>query len=199
MLNALFGGRGRSAILRLLAAQTTPLTGRQVAELTGLTAVGASRALSRLADLGVVSRRRAGNAILHELQRDNILVQSIVLPALEAESSVREEIETCIASAFSHVAVSLVLFGSVVRGEAEPGSDIDVLVVASGKAAADDAYALADEVGRSFYRRFGMPLSVMVTTVDALRRSPAPFVLAARDEGVLLCGRQLDELMSSGR
>ncbi|MDO9557110.1 MAG: winged helix-turn-helix domain-containing protein [Coriobacteriia bacterium] len=85
IIEALFGGPGRTAILRLLATQTAPLTGREVADLAGLSPAGAARALEHLARLGVVTRRRVGRAITHVLERESLLVQSIVLPVMEAE------------------------------------------------------------------------------------------------------------------
>ena len=96
ILDALFGGHGRTAILRLLAAQSSSLTGTQIAELTGLSQAGASRALDHFAGLGVIKQRRVGRAVLHELERDNLLVSEIVVPAVQAERTlidgVREEL-----------------------------------------------------------------------------------------------------------
>jgi predicted nucleotidyltransferase len=198
MIGAIFGGRGRIAILRLLAGETSSLTGTQIAELTGLTHAGATRALDHLAGLGIVSRRRVGRAVLNELERESILVRTIVLPALEAEGSLMDVLRTDLADAFREVATSVVLFGSVARGEAGGGSDIDVVVVTADRESAIRAAAIADDVGPTFFRRHGLPLSVMVTSEEGLPQEPTGFLLHARDDGVLVLGRPLSELMRRG-
>ncbi len=198
ILEALFGSPGRTAVLRLLAAQTSELTGRQVAELAGLSQPGAARVLEHLAGLGVVQRRRAGRAILHQLDRDNLLVQSIVLPVLAAESGVIGDITSELREAFGSLAVSAVLFGSVARGESRPGSDIDVLVVTEDSTSAVRADRVAEDVGPRFFRRYGMPLSVIITARDALPREPGAFLARARDEGILVSGVPLTEVWPHG-
>ncbi|MDO8847077.1 MAG: nucleotidyltransferase domain-containing protein [Coriobacteriia bacterium] len=198
ILEALFGGPGRTAVLRLLAAQTSDLTGRQIAELAGLSQPGAAGALNHLAGLGVVQRRRAGRAILHQLDRENLLVQSIVLPALAAEAHLIEDLQSELRTAFGPLAESLVLFGSVARGESAPGSDIDVLVVTADNDDATRAMQVADREGPRFFRRYGMPLSVIVTARDRLPAEPGAFLARARDEGILVSGIGLSTLMPHG-
>lgn len=195
IINALFGGQGRTAILRLLAAQTSPLTGREVAELTGLSPGGAARALEHFAGLGIVSRRKVGQAITHELQRDNVLVQSIVLPTLAAEHDLAEDLRRALRDDFGELAVSIVLFGSIVSGRAHPGSDIDVLVVTADQTDAARVSAIADECGPRFFRRYGMPLSVVVQSRQTLPSRPTGFLASARDNGELIAGVPLTDLM----
>ena len=198
ILEALFGGPGRTAVLRLLAEQSSELTGRQVAELVGMSQPGIAGTLQHLAGLGVVQRRRAGQAILHQLDRENLLVQTIVLPALAAEANLIEDLKTALRAAFGSLAVSLVLFGSVARGESAPGSDIDVLVVTDSQANAAAAMQVADDVGLRFFRRYGMPLSVIVTAKDDLPAEPSAFLARARDEGILVSGAEIPRLVPHG-
>lgn len=198
ILEALFGGPGRTAVLRLLAGQSAELTGRQVAELVGMSQPGIAGTLHHLAGLGVVQRRRAGQAILHQLDRENLLVKTIVLPALAAEANLIEDLKSELRAAFDPLAVSIVIFGSVARGESTPGSDIDVLVVTPDRTNAERAMQVADDVGLRFFRRYGMPLSVIVTAQDKLPAEPGAFLARARDEGVLVSGAELTSLMPHG-
>jgi predicted nucleotidyltransferase len=195
LINALFGGHGRTAILRLLAGQTSPLTGREVAELTGLSQAGAALALRHLAELGVVVQHRVGRAITNELQRDSVLVQSIVLPALDAERTLADDLRRMLADTFGDLAVSVVLFGSLATREAAPGSDIDVLVVTANQEDATRASDVADESGPRFFRRYGMPLSVIVQSRETLPAKPTAFLASARDTGELVSGVPLKDLM----
>jgi predicted nucleotidyltransferase len=198
IIQALFGGSGRTAILRLLAEQTAPLTGRQVAALTGLSPAGASRALEHLSRLGVVSRRRVGRAVTHELERESAIVQTIVMPAIEAEAQLLSDMVSELSRMFADHAESVVLYGSVGRGEPEVSSDVDVLDIVSDEAAAKDAMQVADEAGHAFFQRFGMPLSLIVVAVRDLPKKPRGFLNAALGEGILVAGRPLAEMLHYG-
>jgi len=195
IVDALFGGSARVAILRVLAVQTISLTGRQVAELAGVSQPGAARALEHFAELGIVSRRRVGRAILHELERENAMVQSIILPVFEAERALQERLRHDLVEAFGAEALSVVLFGSVARGDRELPGDIDVLVVVGDTAAADLILERADEVAPVFFRRYGMPLSVVVAEQSALPAEPAAFLKSACEEGLVVSGEPLQALM----
>lgn len=139
IIEDLFGGPGRTAILRVLATAESPLTGRQIAERAALSPAGAARALDRLGALGVTSRRAVGRAVLHELDRTASVVAEVLLPALEAErriaaartaessAIVPPEVIECLVSGFDPL--KIILFGSRTRGEGDERSDFDLLVV----------------------------------------------------------------------
>lgn len=139
IIDALFGGHGRTAILRLLAEETTPLTGRQIAGLTGLSSAGANRALEHFATLGIVKRVPVGSAILHELDREHEIVAQVVLPTIEAERLISDArvwpttpgvpagIVECLVQRFEPL--KIMLFGSHANGTADQDSDFDLLVI----------------------------------------------------------------------
>jgi len=139
LIDELFGGPGRTAVLRVLVAADEPLTGRQIAVLADLSAAGAARALDRLAELGVTRRRPVGRAVLHELDRETATVSEIVLPAIQAErriaaaraerrsSLVPPEVISSLVEGFDPL--QIILFGSRARGDSDQNSDFDLLVV----------------------------------------------------------------------
>ena len=138
IIGGLFGGAGRTAVLRVLAEASGPLTGRRIARLAGLSHSGANRALEHLATMGVVTRRAVGPALVNELDRDAEVVHELLLPALDAEQriaaarrsgsgDVPPDIILRLVEGFDPVRV--ILFGSRARGEADESSDFDLLVV----------------------------------------------------------------------
>lgn len=139
IIDQLFGGPGRTAVLRVLADASGPLTGRQIADVAGLSPAGAARALDRFAELGVTKRQPVGRAVLHELDRESALVSQIILPAVEAEnriavaraerrsSLVPPEVISCLVDGFNPL--QIILFGSRARGDSDDNSDFDLLVV----------------------------------------------------------------------
>ncbi len=139
MIDQLFGGPGRTAVLRVLAAASGSLTGRQIAEIAGLSPAGAARVLDRLGEMGVTRREPVGRAVLHQLDRGSDLVSQIIVPAIEAErriaaaranhrsSLVPPEVLSCLVNGFDPL--QIILFGSRARGDSDDRSDFDLLVV----------------------------------------------------------------------
>jgi len=82
--------------------------------------------------------------------------------------------------------VRLVLFGSQARGDAEPGSDIDVLVVLRGPVSPCDEIerTLDDVAGLSLEN--DAVLSCVFVSDEEFRREQSPLLLNVRREGVLV-------------
>jgi predicted nucleotidyltransferase len=198
-IEEIFGSPGRIAILRVLVTAPGPLTGRQVAELAGLTQAGTARALDRLGALGLTSRRRVGRAVTHALERENIVVRTIVLPAFEGESGLGTVLCEELAAVLGPLGLSVVLFGSVAGRQADPGSDVDVLLVVPDPAGGTRADAVVADWQPTFERRFAMPVSVLIKTPSELAAARStPLVRAILRDGELLAGSPLDDVIGTG-
>lgn len=80
----------------------------------------------------------------------------------------------------------LVLYGSYARGEADEGSDVDLLLLLDGEIDQTRELLRAGDVGWPLSLESGYTLSLLPVSTDVYRRSKAPFLWNARDEGVLL-------------
>lgn len=80
----------------------------------------------------------------------------------------------------------LVLYGSYARGEADEGSDVDLLLLLDGEIDQTRELLRAGDVGWPLSLESGYTLSLLPVNMDVYRRSKAPFLWNARDEGVLL-------------
>ena len=199
VIETAFGSPGRVKILRCLAREIQPLTGRQVAELAGLTHRGAIQALGLLVDESLVTQRQVGRACQYALARESVVVERVVLPALAAEERLVELLREELADAFSEHAVSLVLFGSYARGDQDIRSDIDLLLVAGTLAEKQAAEAAVEEQAPRLSRRFSAPLEVHCLAIAEVQADPAPaFVDQASREGTTLYGAELRELVKRG-
>lgn len=116
VLEAIFGSPAKIRILRVLSASPQPLSGRQVGELSKLSHRGAIQALESLVELGAVRQRRVGNAYQYSLSPGNRAVEMIIVPSIKAEAAFLDELKKKIVAQFGRKAVSLTLYGSVVRG-----------------------------------------------------------------------------------
>jgi predicted nucleotidyltransferase len=115
-------------VLSALARADREFSGRELARHVAYGSTeGIRRAADRLVAEGVVSRRAAGAAHMYRLNREHVAA-----PWIEGLASLREQVLTRLRD---HVRewqlpprVAL-LFGSVARGDAGLGSDLDILVL----------------------------------------------------------------------
>jgi len=81
----------------------------------------------------------------------------------------------------------VVLFGSQARGDAEPGSDIDVLAVLRGDDPPGEAdRAFARDLSYDMLLRYDRLASVLHTSLEAYLHEQSPLMINVRREGVVL-------------
>jgi predicted nucleotidyltransferase len=194
ILEDVFGTKARLTLLRRLSVESQALTARQLAELTGLNHRTVVEALDPLTNIGVVEKRNVGPSYLYSLARENLIAQRIVLPAFQAERELPPALREEIVSLFAPQAISIVLFGSLARGEEKRGSDVDVLVVMADGEGCAEIEERALEAGHSFFKKFGKPLSVHCVSLPDARRGGEAFLSEAASEGETLFGKPPDEL-----
>ncbi|HEX6602617.1 MAG TPA: nucleotidyltransferase domain-containing protein [Solirubrobacterales bacterium] len=125
-----------SDVLVTLAATTAQKTGRELARLTGRSVTGVQHAIDRLVNEGLVHRAEAGPSFLYALNRDHLMA-----PAVDVMASARCELVgrlRDLMDAWQLPPFHASLFGSAARGEGNPASDIDLLVVRATDIDAED-------------------------------------------------------------
>ena len=195
MQSVIPGAQGR--ILAVLAESTAYLNLRTIALLAGTSPAQASRVLPELVRSGLVERREAPPSALFRLVDDN--VGSRVVRALSrSRETVLAELGSQ-AETLEPSPVSVIVFGSFARGEAEADSDLDVLFV-QPKGMNDDDYrwAAAVEGWRQFARRLtGNRVEVVETSESSvgrfLRSHKTLWADIVRD-GVVVYGKSLEGL-----
>jgi predicted nucleotidyltransferase len=115
-------------VLGVLAGAKEEFSGRRIHRVLGRGSEhGVRKAADRLVGQGILLRRQAGQAKLYKLNRDHVAA-----PYIEGLTSLRAQLVERlrkVVSAWGSPAHTVLLFGSVARGEAGPGSDLDLLVV----------------------------------------------------------------------
>ena len=138
-----FGGLipgAQGAVLGTLMRTDVPLTGRQVHSLVSdkYSLWTVQQALRALAQLGLVDARTIGRAGVHTINEDHVSVAPLrkLLDPIDALTNVVRE-------AVGDEVESVILFGSIARGEAHINSDVDLAVIApagwEGRADLEDA------------------------------------------------------------
>ena len=126
-----FGGvipGARGAVLAALLRTDTPLTGRHVHALVSdnYSLWTVQEALKVLTQLGLVNTHAIGRAGVHTVNEDHVSIAPLRVlldPITSLTETVRE--------AVGHDVKTVILFGSIARGEANIQSDVDLAVIAA--------------------------------------------------------------------
>lgn len=196
-----FASPPKLKMLRHLWRSGAPHTGRELARAVGLDPKNASIVLRELTAGGLVSRRRAGRAYLYSLNSANYVVSDILSRLFESERSWLQVLATEIREVAGRHVDAIVLYGSLARRQAGPGSDIDFLVVVRSQA---DPAVILERINSHRLRleeRYGRPVSVLVMRRSALRQKAQAgdrFVLDVLAQGQVVAGKPLSELVAHG-
>jgi predicted nucleotidyltransferase len=180
-----FGGvipGARGAVLAALLRTDTPLTGRQVHALVSdnYSLWTVQEALKTLTRLGLVNTQTIGRAGVHTINEDHVSVaplRALLDPITALTDTVRE--------AVGEDVKTVILFGSIARGESHINSDIDLAVIAP--ADWDGRTELEDTVRT----RLGNDCDVLVFTLEDFTHplgTDEPVVREILSEGIALIG-----------
>lgn len=189
------GVQGR--ILAVLAETTAELNLRTIARLAGVSPAQASRVLPGLVALGLVERREAPPSALFALIEDNVAGR-LVRTLSRSRELVLEELGS-LAGQMDPTPVSVIVFGSLARGEADALSDVDVVLVRPADVDEDDEpWASSAERWRTAARRLtGNAVQVIEIyegdVARRLRRLAGLWANVLRD-GVVVRGSSLESL-----
>ncbi len=196
-ISDIFETPARARVLRTLALMSSPHSVRRVASLAGISHTAAGAVLGDLDAMGLVSRHVVGRAHVYALERSNIYVRSMVLPAVEAERLVVNELCRDLRDEFAHDSLSLILFGSYAFGEQDESSDIDVFALVEGALQKQRLEERGRECGLRFRMKYSSPLSLMVYTkaqADAhLLNGKSAFGTELASTGIILHGLGVEE------
>ncbi len=126
------------------------LTGEDIAHKASVSKPMAHLALSEMMRENVVARRVAGRAYLYRLLADSYPVK-LVAPLFATED--------------------VILYGSIVRGEEDAESDIDLYVIIRNEAYRERVQQLVSDLNRLTLNKFGNRLSALILTRDESRRA----------------------------
>jgi predicted nucleotidyltransferase len=185
LFNEPFGGvipGARGAVLAALLRTDIPLTGRQIHALVSdeYSLWTVQEALKALTQLGIVNTQTVGRAGVHTINEDHVSVaplRALLDPITALTGTVRE--------AVGNDVKTVILFGSIARGEAKIYSDVDLAVMApdgwDGRADLEDAVRI----------RLGNNCDVLVFTSEDFTRLAdigEPVVREILASGVALIG-----------
>jgi predicted nucleotidyltransferase len=197
LLNALedvLSSQGKVALLRVLAHSTVPLNGREIARRAQRDPGYTSRTLRELAASGVVVQRDQGRVKTYELADPGLELVGQLRELFTAEERRYAEVVSALSDSLPGV-LAVILFGSEARGEAQPGSDTDLLVVVERKTSALESRLRTACL--QIAEQHGLALSWHVADLKDLRRwdkTGHELWRSILRDGVKLSGQSLETL-----
>lgn len=166
-LEYILGHKVKIAILRYLSLTGLELSGRQIARATTISPPTVNRALAELVQEGVLTQRNVGRTYLYRLNGDNRLATDLVIPLFQKEKELLKRVLCQVLEGVPSI-LSAILYGSLARGEEEPFSDIDLLIVTEN----NDGIGVQDvleERAVDFLKQYGNVLSLHILSLDEFR------------------------------
>lgn len=191
------GAQGR--VLAVLLNSTGELNVRNIARIAGVSVAQASRVLPGLVDLGIVERREVPPSLLFRLVPEHVASKSL-LALVNARRGVFAELGV-LAEAIHPQPTSMIVFGSVSRGDSEAGSDLDLVIVRPTELLDENQWTESLEKFRiSAQRACGNRVELLETeaTEIGIRLTARTGVWNdVRREGTVVFGLTLNELMAA--
>lgn len=189
------GAQGR--VLAVLAETTAPLNLSTLARLAGVSVAQASRVMPDLVELGLIERREVPPSSLFRMAREHVAARAIIELARSRDAALEQ-----IGTAAADLPVppdSVIVFGSIARGDADRHSDLDVIVVRPDDIDEDDdAWAASIERWRGEARTItGNAVEVLEVTQAEARTKLSGNAQLWRDvarDGIVVHGLTMSDL-----
>lgn len=175
-----------------------PLTMRALARLAEVSPNQAALVFDHLEELGLVRRQQAGRALLVSLVDDSPVIEALREVAELRERTLARWRES--ARDLHPRPKTLTVYGSWARGEARPGSDVDVLVVLPAGLSAGDEDAYREQLAAwcAYAGRVaGLPVAPLVATADEAAALGPELVRQIIGDAVVIVGTHPREVLDA--
>ena len=201
-INAILNDERKVRILRFLCRKGGQWSGRRLAAELSLNPVMTHRALRELHHTTVLDFQNVGKSFVYSLRDDHYLVRELLKPLFQQEAVSQERLGVVLRQALGRAStevVSVAIYGSVVRKEERPTSDIDILVLVRSAQGKRQVQERMERVWAAVTKEFGNSVAPYIHTVPEARRKAqrklAVFqhILAAHE---LLWGQPLKDVLN---
>ncbi|MFZ1024294.1 MAG: nucleotidyltransferase domain-containing protein [Thermoplasmata archaeon] len=185
-MDDLFGSPIRVRVLRELTRfPEKGFTGRELARLCDSSPSQTNAALESLRDSGVAFREIAGRSHVWRLAPEHIL-RNVLVRMFRGEADSLKILKADIENVLRPLPVKRAfLFGSVVRGDDRPTSDVDLFVLVGSEAEKEAVEIALSKASSRFALRFGNPLSSLVLDRSQTRHATNPDLIdRVMNEGI---------------
>lgn len=196
-------GRVEGRVLSTLVGTTRPLSGREVARLSGVSPNGAWKTLRRFVEHGLVSEREAGGrTLLYTLNRDHVATEAAVA-LVNLRAGLVDRL-TALIERWHVPPAHVSMFGSAARGDGDTTSDVDLFVVRARRVSVEAAEwrrqvdGLAGALPAWSGNHAGIS-ELALSDIPRLRRERPKIVEELERDAITLFGPPFAELLAGRR
>ena len=159
------------AVLKYLTYQSSGETGRKIAGAIGYSPQSTLNALQELENCQLVSVKKIGRANLYQLNHEHWFIQDGLAPLWSKIDNWPKMLGTYYNKKLRIKPISIILFGSYAREDAEPESDLDILFVYDNKTNIDDELEIIVSMNGEIVNRFGLIPSPKTISINEFKKS----------------------------
>lgn len=197
ILDHIFSTQSNLKLLRVLNERNTGVSGREAARLSGLSLRAAQKSLANLNILGLLKMAGGKREHLFSIDREKYLTIEIVEKIFEIERDFNNSIVKQIRTRLRYFAVSLVQFGSTVRGEDTIRSDFDLCIIYDKNLGIIEEKV--SELRSTLFKKYNITLAPFYISKNKFRqlgRQNKPPVKNIIEEGRLIAGKSVKVLIN---
>lgn len=170
-LDEILNQASKVKILRFLFNEKDEHTGRAIARAINMSVSTTYTSLQEMKNIGIISIRRKGNAILYSLKENNYFVKKLIAPLFDKEKSAYTDIIALIKRNLlkeKKAIISIMIYGSVAKAQETARSDIDLAVIARNTSDKNKINKLAEQLSVAIAKEFNAALSPYILTKTEL-------------------------------
>lgn len=195
-LELIFSAPSNISVLRVLNERNIGISGREVSRLSKLSLRTVQVALQNLENTGIVKRFAGNREHLFVLDRKKFLSQNLIYGIFKTEKEFNSRVLHEIKKKIQKDTVSIILFGSAVRGADKINSDLDVCIVYSkGKTKIEEKVS---ELRTSLSDDFNITLAPFYITSSKFKEFGLKSKLPVKQiikEGKVISGKTINQLV----
>ncbi|RPI06213.1 MAG: hypothetical protein EHM64_03795 [Ignavibacteriae bacterium] len=200
ILDEVFSTWSHISTLRILMDAPRPMSGREIARLSHMNHRSCLQALTRLEQIGFVTRNRGGRDHLFALNREHRLWQEGILPMLEIERRHLGRLAKRLKKELSLYVESAILYGNCVMKRDTKDTTVDLCLVINNRMTEAEIRSRLELVKPVAWKRYGAKLqTVIFHETDFVRRVKRGqvSVFTILKEGQVISGKSYRELFGS--
>lgn len=196
-LDNILGQKSKVKALRYLINYKKQVSIRELAREITIAPANLSIILKALEKEGVLTSKKFGKSLVFSLNYNHYLTIDIIIPLFKKEKEAINELKKIILKAINFPFKSIILFGSIKRGEEKPQSDIDLAFIVKDKDV-KKINAKVLEINQEVNRIFGNSISpVVIGEKEFIQKAKIKnnFINSLSVEGKVLAGKLISELL----
>jgi predicted nucleotidyltransferase len=197
-LNDILGQKSKLKALRYLLIYQNEISIRELSRKIGITQPNLSTVLKELEHVGVLKSKKIGTSLVFKINHEHFLVKDILCPLFQGEKKSVETLSKFILKKIKFDFISIILFGSIARGEEDYKSDIDLAIIIDNKY---DPYKIEDsilEINPFIIEKFGNTISPVVISKKEFQkkyRQNNKLIRNIVKEGKLISGKLISDII----